>query len=840
MKKFLLSIILFTISWINFPSLVFAVGPASPPVTTITPTPTSTLTPTPTIEPLPVNKVICDRDGTVYPPSSTCYSIPNTVEALGINLLDSSDSLISYPLSCISAPTISYKEIFVGPDPAPNNSVIYKDVDVSTDITEAQIGFLGPDTKTLETMNPDKIAQNYLFNALFDRPGADPKAAKESFRTYWRMLDSLSQAKLKAYFIEKTDDYTYYYVGEDKKQQMVKISDLKSELSGYPCLKRYGVETDNLFYDCWEKEKYLDQYTSLSKNKPDTREKYDQLLPFDFESMRAYTSSGVNVSEENIPYLRAIISGLKGYRGDIQIPIITPIGTINIPKTVIPGLFDFYTPGWANEYLAVYPTSLVGVTLTPTTEAIQYPLLKLIASFPELNSNCSASTGPSQTSAKTYPTNPITTQTVSVPVTSTNIDTIPNKCTCNYGDAYCFMYGDCRMHSSSEQDCLSSVYSCVFEEGQFVYELSGQATGKPVTVFNNPNIISLTDLVMGGKPVFTNTSGYTLDAAAKAVLNLISEKIFNPVQPSFYKMFLPDYASSSASPKKLVAASSVTTTATPADPNATVSVTGSSSINRENNLAQDTMHLLQNCWFVPSEQQSSSKCGGKIPKAQVCALSDVPLTGVCSKASFTRFATEYASTGFGPVLSTFIPNVTPELSAVYAEAEKQTGVSCVILAAVHFMEGSSQPCSSLVSGRKIGEPEPDKGGKIYNTLLETAIESGNELKRKGATGASYENVITALSNYNGGGNSNCRIDWSLPKNIGITPQYSIASGHCPPGSTRFGLYPGEDDPYASSYLGPKHEFMYLRCPRDGYCGAVIPFRRPGAFAIALNYYHSLP
>ncbi len=808
-----------------FPFQIFAVSPDSPPVTTVTPIPSTTIAPTPTIEPLPVNKEVCDRDGTVYPPSSTCYSLPKTIESLGINLLDSSESFISYPLSCISAPTVTYKEIFIGSDPVPNGSFLVRNVEVSTDISEAQIGFLGPDTKTLETMNPDKIAQKYLFNALFDHPGADPKAAKESFRTFWRMLDSLSQAKLKAYFIDKTDNHTYYYVGEDKKQHEVKLSDLKSELNGYPCLKRYGLETDNLFLSCWEKGLYLDQYTKLSKNKPETREKYDQLLPFDFESMRAYTSSGVNVSEENIPYLRAILSGLKGYQGDANIP----------------GLFDFYTPGWVNKSLTKYPTSLIGIPLTPITEAFQYPLLKIIASFPELNNNCvSASVGSSQSAAKTYPTNPITSQTISIPVTSTNIDTIPNKCSCNYGDAYCYMYGDCRMHSSSEQECLSSVYSCVFEEGQFVYELSGQATGKPVTVFNNPNIISLTDLVMGGKPVFTNTSGYTLDAAAKAVLNLISEKIFNPIQPSFYKMFLPDYASNSALPKKLIAAPSVATTAVSEVSTATVTVAGSSSIDRENNLAQDSMHLLQNCWLVPSEQQSSSNCGEKIPKTTACSLSDEPLTGTCSKASFARFAAEYASTGFGRVLSSFVPNVTPELSAVYAEAEKQTGVSCVILAAVHFMEGSSRPCQSLISGRKIGDPEPDQNGKVYNTLLESAIASGNELKKKGATGASYQNVITALSNYNGGGNSNCRIDWSLPGNIGITPQYSIASGHCPPGSTRYGLYPGEDDPYASSYLGEKHRFMYLRCPYDGYCGAVIPFKRPGAFGIALNYYNSLP
>ena len=88
---------------------------------------------------------------------------------------------------------------------------------------------------------------------------------------------------------------------------------------------------------------------------------------------------------------------------------------------------------------------------------------------------------------------------------------------------------------------------------------------------------------------------------------------------------------------------------------------------------------------------------------------------------------------------------------------------CEILAGIHFVEAGNNPEGSLVSGRKLGTPEPDAGGKVFRSLLETAKYAGDHLKGKvGGSLKDAQTAITALSRYNGGGNSNCQAWLSLP------------------------------------------------------------------------------
>lgn len=169
-------------------------------------------------------------------------------------------------------------------------------------------------------------------------------------------------------------------------------------------------------------------------------------------------------------------------------------------------------------------------------------------------------------------------------------------------------------------------------------------------------------------------------------------------------------------------------------------------------------------------------------------------------------------------------NLTPELMNTYAQAEKETGVPCEILAGIHFVEAANNPEGSLVSGRKLGTPEPDAGGKVFRSLLETAKYAGDHLKGKvGGSISDAETAITALSRYNGGGNSNCQQGYPYP----------IPYGGCPR------AFEGEDDPYPTSFVDPKHDSMYLL-----YCAdhtACVPqiFERPGSFTVALNVYNSI-
>ena len=164
-------------------------------------------------------------------------------------------------------------------------------------------------------------------------------------------------------------------------------------------------------------------------------------------------------------------------------------------------------------------------------------------------------------------------------------------------------------------------------------------------------------------------------------------------------------------------------------------------------------------------------------------------------------------------------NLTEEVIQVYAQAEAQTGVPCEVLAGIHFIEGNNNPNQSLISGRPIGSPEPDAGGAVFATLLETAIYAAEHLQGKvgGDLNNSWETLITALSRYNGGGNSNCR--W--PTNYAGCPPY----------------FEGEDDPYPMNWLDGRHAIMYLiYCADHTVCGPPFnEFLRPGVLAVAVQY-----
>lgn len=69
---------------------------------------------------------------------------------------------------------------------------------------------------------------------------------------------------------------------------------------------------------------------------------------------------------------------------------------------------------------------------------------------------------------------------------------------------------------------------------------------------------------------------------------------------------------------------------------------------------------------------------------------------------------------------------------VYQKAASQTGVPWEYLAAIHYIEtgASFNPNGSLISGRPIGAPEPDQGGQVFGSLLESAIAAANKFRGK--------------------------------------------------------------------------------------------------------------
>jgi hypothetical protein len=181
-------------------------------------------------------------------------------------------------------------------------------------------------------------------------------------------------------------------------------------------------------------------------------------------------------------------------------------------------------------------------------------------------------------------------------------------------------------------------------------------------------------------------------------------------------------------------------------------------------------------------------------------------------------------------------NKHPELLDMYKQAGSQTGVPWQILAGLHFVETGSGPGpdSSLVSGRKIGQTEPDVspvkcaggrsgpgmpvplgGGCGFSNQLDSAIYAGNHLAEKiGKVPSTFPEVVEALSKYNGGGNANCG--------------EGLDYGPCPP------QFIGEDDPYAMADFDEahSHDKMYvIFCADRTRCNPKRLFGRPGAMGV---------
>lgn len=178
----------------------------------------------------------------------------------------------------------------------------------------------------------------------------------------------------------------------------------------------------------------------------------------------------------------------------------------------------------------------------------------------------------------------------------------------------------------------------------------------------------------------------------------------------------------------------------------------------------------------------------------------------------------------------------PELISMYKQASAETGVPWQVLAGLHFVETGSGPGpdSSLVSGRKIGQVEPDVspvkcaagvsgpgkpvplgGGCGFTNQLDSAIYAGNHLAEKiGKVPSTFPEAVEAMSKYNGGGNANCG--------------EGLDYGPCPP------QFYGEDDPYAMADFDEAHSSkkMYvIFCSDRTRCNPKKVFNRPGAMGV---------
>ena len=166
--------------------------------------------------------------------------------------------------------------------------------------------------------------------------------------------------------------------------------------------------------------------------------------------------------------------------------------------------------------------------------------------------------------------------------------------------------------------------------------------------------------------------------------------------------------------------------------------------------------------------------------------------------------------------------LNPELEDVYAKVEKETGVPCEVLAGIHFEEASEYFTEAGKPGPETrsaanGGPANEEGG-----FEATVLTAARALLRHPIPNT--ERLVTAISNFNGGGNANCQ------KIKGVTIPYK----GCPR------EFIGEDDPYATHMIDSKHTTMYqIYCADFKVCSPLPVYdkERPGAFAVALAVYN---
>ncbi len=233
--------------------------------------------------------------------------------------------------------------------------------EIYANMDRAQLGGFGANAQIIHQSSPDRNAQIYPFQALFDQPNTyypatDSPLPKEAYRTYWRTTTFQQQAKAKAAFIRQNEDYPdirtllpggeeeiyqnyqIQYFDKDGNQQTKDIKRLAIELANQSrCLLVVDPSIDfNIpFFKKHIEIRFCNYTKAYNTLKPDTKAAYDALLPLPFDNYRGYLaqlsqsfSFISSVYGENLPYLAALDEGLTN------------------PQT---GLVNLYSPQWINN-----------------------------------------------------------------------------------------------------------------------------------------------------------------------------------------------------------------------------------------------------------------------------------------------------------------------------------------------------------------------------------------------------------------------------------------------------------------------------------------------------------
>lgn len=180
-------------------------------------------------------------------------------------------------------------------------------------------------------------------------------------------------------------------------------------------------------------------------------------------------------------------------------------------------------------------------------------------------------------------------------------------------------------------------------------------------------------------------------------------------------------------------------------------------------------------------------------------------------------------------------------AAVYGA--QQSGVACEILVGIHYMEASWWDDGSFIDGGPISRVYPvetaglcsayngiwiEGSGCKIDTLQDVAYYAANVIKDKMAyhlgygwrPPANFQEMVGAMSKYNGGGNHNC--------NNFVPVAYS---GPCP------APWYGDDDAYVMTHFDTPHQTMFIFYCHDGVHCAPPYANTRGGTATAAKEYH---
>lgn len=273
-------------------------------------------------------------------------------------------------------------------------------------------------------------------------------------------------------------------------------------------------------------------------------------------------------------------------------------------------------------------------------------------------------------------------------------------------------------------------------------------------------------------------------------------------------------------------------------------------VTAEYNPALDIINIL-----FPSNDGSNSTGGATT--LTTTPGSNPPLSpGVSIPAGFVAVPTGHCQDKLTTALNK-LRSVKNQVIPIYVAASDQTATTGTripweVFAAIHYIEtgGSFNPNGSLISGRPIGEPEPDQGGVRYTSLLDSAHAAARVFRQKGeyvhyynrvngmtpATG--IELIAGQFALYNAITQGECKIEQGINGYNGkyaggtwpgIPPNGQCNGGGSPRRHDKGEAYIGDRHVYPSYCKDSAHETMYFHFH---YGGNVVPYtNRVGALAL---------